>query len=139
MQERGHGLRDPGDDDHGSFGLSGASIATRLGPFGHRAFAAYWAGGMLSNIGTWLQNVAGSVFVYDRTGSALAVGLLDFATFLPILLFSVGGGVLSDRLDRRAIVVASQTLSLVLACSLALMVAVGGANEVGVIAIAFLP
>jgi Transmembrane secretion effector len=48
------------------------SMAAGLGPFGHRAFAVYWAGGMLSNIGTWLQNVAGSVYIYDRTGSAFA-------------------------------------------------------------------
>ena len=92
---------------------------------------------MLSNIGTWLQNVAGSVYVYDRTGSAFAVGLLNFASFLPILLFSVAGGVLSDRFDRRAIVIASQTLSLVLASALALVVASGGATEIHVIVIAF--
>ncbi|HEX9494870.1 MAG TPA: MFS transporter [Candidatus Limnocylindria bacterium] len=108
-----------------------------LGPFAHRAFAVYWAGGLLSNIGTWLQNVAGSVFIYDRTGSAFAVGLLNFATFLPLLLFSVTGGVLSDRFDRRTIVVASQSLSLLAASALAIAVASGGATELFVIATAF--
>jgi len=92
---------------------------------------------MLSNIGTWLQNVAGSVFVYDRTGSAFAVGLLNFATFLPILLFSVTGGVLSDRFDRRTIVVATQTVSLLIASALAIAVATGGATELHVVATAF--
>ena len=76
-------------------------MRSRLGAFGHTPFTVYWAGGLLSNIGTWLQAVVGSVFVYDRTGSALAVGILNFATFLPILIFSVWGGVLSDRFDRR--------------------------------------
>lgn len=114
------------------------TFSDRLGPFGQQAFSVYWAGGMLSNIGTWLQNVAGSVFIYDRTGSALAVGLLNFATFLPILLFSVTGGILSDRFDRRTIVVLSQSLSLGLASALALSVASGGASEVQVIATAFL-
>jgi len=113
------------------------SMAARLGPFGHRAFAVYWAGGMLSNIGTWLQNVAGSVYVYDRTGSAFAVGLLNFATFLPILLFSVTGGVLSDRFDRRSIVVVSQALSLFAAATLAISIATGGASQAQVIATAF--
>ena len=117
--------------------LSGRTIASRLGPFGHRAFAVYWAGGMFSNIGTWVQNVAGSVFVYDRTGSAFAVGLLNFATFLPILLFSVGGGVLSDRFDRRAIVGVAQSVSLVIGTALAISFASGGATEVQVIAAAF--
>ena len=93
---------------------------------------------MLSNIGTWVQNVAGSVFVYDLTGSAFAVGVLNFATFLPILLFSVTGGVLSDRFDRRMIVIASQTASLLVASALAVKVATGGATELQVIATAFL-
>lgn len=137
MQGRWDGRGDRRDEDNASHALSGASIGSRLGPFGHRAFAAYWAGGMLSNIGTWLQNVAGSVFVYDQTGSAFAVGLLNFATFLPILLFSVTGGVLSDRLDRRAIVMVSQTLSLVLASGLAIIVARGGASGTLVIVMAF--
>ena len=117
--------------------MNGRTAVGRLGPFGQRAFAVYWAGGMLSNIGTWLQNVAASVYVYDRTGSAFAVGLLNFASFLPILLFSVMGGVLSDRFDRRAIVVATQTLSLLLAAALALSVWAGGATEVHIIATAF--
>ena len=43
------------------------------------------------------------MFVYDRTGSALAVGILNFATFLPILIFSVWGGVLSDRFGHHRI------------------------------------
>lgn len=93
---------------------------------------------MLSNIGTWVQNVAGSVFVYDLTGSAFAVGVLNFATFLPILLFSVTGGVLSDRFDRRMIVSASQMASLLVASSLAVTVATGGATELQVIVTAFL-
>lgn len=117
--------------------MTGPALASRLGPFGHQAFAVYWAGGMLSNIGTWLQNVSGSVYIYDRTGSAFAVGLLNFATFLPILLFSVAGGILSDRFDRRAIVVVSQTASLLLAMALAVFVATGVATEVHVIVIAF--
>lgn len=111
---------------------------TRLGPFGHRAFATYWAGGLLSNMGTWVQNVAGSVYVYDLTHSAFAVGVLNFATFVPILLFSVTGGVLSDRFDRRAIVIALQTVSLLIASALAIAVATGTATEVHVIVTAFL-
>ena len=73
----------------------------RLGIFGQGPFAVYWTGGFLSNVGTWLQAVAGSVFVYDRTGSAFAVGVLNFATFIPIVLFSLPGGVISDRRDRK--------------------------------------
>ncbi len=118
--------------------VSRRTIASRLGPFGHRAFAVYWAGGLCSNIGTWVQNVAGSVYVYDLTHSAFAVGILNFATFLPILIFSVTGGVLSDRFDRRAIVIALQAVSLLIASALAVAVGAGVANELHVIAAAFL-
>ncbi len=97
----------------------------------------YWTGGFLSNVGTWLQAVAGSVFVYDRTGSAFAVGVLNFATFLPIVLFSIAGGVISDRRDRRAIVIVTQVVSGILGLGLAVLTFAGAATEVHVIATAF--
>jgi MFS family permease len=109
----------------------------RLGLFGQGPFAVYWTGGFLSNVGTWLQAVAGSVFVYDRTGSAFAVGILNFATFIPIVLFSVPGGMISDRFDRRAIVIVTQLISGVLGLGLAVLMFAGAATEVHVIATAF--
>jgi MFS family permease len=114
-----------------------ASAGDRLGPFRHRPFAVYWIGGFLSNVGTWLQTVAGSVFVYELTGSALAVGILNFAGFIPILLFSVPGGIISDRYDRRKVVIGFSALSGVAATLLALLAIAGAANEVHVIATSF--
>jgi nitrate/nitrite transporter NarK len=113
-------------------------MRSRLGPFGHTPFAVYWAGGLLSNIGTWLQAVVGSVFVYERTGSALAVGILNFATFLPILIFSVWGGVLSDKFDRRHITVATHVFALLIGAGLAVLTIAGTVTEVHVIVTAFL-
>jgi MFS family permease len=109
----------------------------RLGLFGQGPFAVYWTGGFLSNVGTWLQAVAGSVFVYDRTGSAFAVGILNFATFIPIVLFSLPGGMISDRFDRRAVVIVTQVISGVLGIGLAILMFAGVATEVHVIATAF--
>lgn len=105
-------------------------LAARLGPFGHPPFAVYWSGGFLSNLGTWLQTVAGSIFVYQLTGSALAVGILNFAGFLPIFLFSILGGVVSDRFDRRLIVIWTHVLSGILAGVLALVTFLGLASEI---------
>ena len=110
----------------------------RLGLFGQGPFAVYWTGGFLSNVGTWLQAVAGSVFVYDRTGSAFAVGILNFATFIPIVLFSLPGGVISDRFDRRAVVIVTQVISGFLGLALAIFMFAGIATEVHVIVTAFL-
>lgn len=113
-------------------------MMSRLGAFGHTPFTVYWAGGLLSNIGTWLQAVVGSVFVYDRTGSALAVGILNFVTFLPILIFSVWGGVLSDRFDRRHMTVVTHVFALVVGAGLAVLSFTGNVTEVHVIVTAFL-
>lgn len=108
----------------------------RLGPFRHRPFAVYWAGGFLSNLGSWLQTVAGSIFVYQLTGSAFAVGLLNFAGFLPIFLFSIAGGVVSDRFDRRRIVIATHVLSGAIATLLAVLTFAGAVSE-AVLIVAF--
>lgn len=113
-------------------------MQSRFGPFAQRSFAVYWAGGLLSNVGTWLQAVAGSVFVFDRTGSPLAVGILNFATFAPVLLFSVTGGVLSDRFDRRVIVIATHVFSLLVSTVLAVLTFSSSVTELHVIVTSFL-
>lgn len=92
------------------------------------AFGAYWAGGLLSNTGTWLQNVSASIFIFTLTGSPLLVGVLNVATFAPILLFSPAAGTLSDLVDRRRVVVVTQMLSMLAAVGLTAMTAVGRAT-----------
>ena len=110
----------------------------RLGPFRHTPFTVYWLGGFLSNIGTWLQTVAASVYVYQLTGSTIAVGVLNFASFLPIFLFSIVGGVLGDRFDRRLLVITTHAISGGLATVLAVIAFAGQPSELAVIVIAFL-
>jgi MFS family permease len=112
-------------------------LASRIGPFRHRPFAVYWAGGVLSNLGTWLQAVAGSIFVYQLTASPLAVGILNFAGFLPILLFSVVGGVISDRFDRRQVVIVTHFISGSLAALLAVVTFTGQVTAAHLIVVAF--
>jgi MFS family permease len=112
-------------------------MRNRLGPFRHTTFSVYWTGGFLSNIGTWLQTVAASVFVYQLTGSTLAVGILNFASFLPIFLFSIIGGVISDRFDRRVVVIVTHVASGVLSTILAVLAFSGAAAEIHIIVISF--
>jgi MFS family permease len=83
-----------------------------------RHFAAYWWGGMISNIGTWLQNVTASVVMLQLTDSPFMVGVLNTATFAPVLLLSMLGGMVSDRFDRRLVVVWSQAFSLLVALAI---------------------
>jgi MFS family permease len=116
-----------------SAGPERGSVLSRLGPFRHRPYAVYWGGGFVSNLGSWLQTVAGSIFVYQLTGSALAVGLLNFVGYLPIFLFSIAGGVLSDRYDRRRVVIWTHVASLIIASGLAILAFAERADELTLI------
>lgn len=110
----------------------------RKGLFRRTAFVIYWSGGLTSNIGTWLQNVTASVVVLALTHSPLLVGVLNFATFAPIFLLSMAGGMLSDRFDRRLVVIATQSASCVVAVAITVLSAVGRLNAPILIGLAFL-
>ena len=60
----------------------------------YRNYRLFFFGQAVSQTGSWMQRIALSWFVLQLTHSAFAVGVLNFATFVPILLFSVTGGVL---------------------------------------------
>lgn len=79
----------------------------------HRNFRLYWFGQMISLIGTWMQIIAQGWLVYQLTRSPLALGLVGMASSLPILLFSLFGGVLADRFDRRKLLLTTQTLAMI--------------------------
>jgi MFS family permease len=99
-------------------------------------FRAYWAGGLVSNLGTWLQNVTASVMVLELTHRPLMVGVLNFATFAPVFALSMIGGMLSDRFDRRVVVVVSQSVSLVAAAVITGLTMAGRINAVTLIILA---
>ncbi|MCW2876039.1 MAG: transporter [Sphaerisporangium sp.] len=91
--------------------------------FRSRNFRVYWTGGFASNIGSWLQNVTGSVYIMEATHSTFLVGLLNVATFVPLFLFSIAGGMISDRFDRRAVIIVTHTISGAVAAAVALLAA----------------
>jgi MFS family permease len=79
-------------------------------PLTEKNFAALWAGAFLSNIGFWIQNVAQGWQVLQLTNSALLLGLVTFIGTVPSLLFSLFGGVIADKFDRRRLLVISQSV-----------------------------
>jgi MFS family permease len=95
----------------------GPAAALRL--IGHRNFAPYFIGNASSASGTWFQNLAASLFVYRHTHSPFLLGVLQFATFLPILLLAPWAGSAADRFDRRKLVVVSQLAATALGATLA--------------------
>jgi MFS family permease len=106
-------------------------------PFRTRNFRLYWTGGLVSNIGSWLQNVSSSVYVLDHTHSTLLVGVLNVAYFSPIFLFSIVGGMISDRFDRRKVIVATQVISGIVAAVITLLAALGRLSPATLIALSF--
>jgi MFS family permease len=95
----------------------GPSAALRL--IGHRNFLPYFIGNASSASGTWFQNLAASLFVYRHTHSPFLLGVLQFATFLPILLLAPWAGSAADRFDRRKLVLVSQLVATALGGTLA--------------------
>jgi MFS family permease len=90
----------------------------------YRDFRVLWLGAMTSSIGTWMQKVAQNWLVLTLTGasSAFYLGLDSFLGELPILLFTLIGGVVADRYDRRRLLVTSQVVQMSAAFTLALLV-----------------
>ena len=82
-------------------------------------FRLFWSGNFLSNIGTWMQNVAQGWFVLVLTNSAFWLGVIGFAGSIPFLFVSLFGGVIADRADKRRLLMVTQSVMMVLAFLLA--------------------
>lgn len=74
----------------------------------HRNYRLYFSGQFLSQIGTWLQSAAMAWLVLQLTHSGIAVGLLSFWQFGPYAVLGLFGGAISDRLDHRVTLIATQ-------------------------------
>ena len=93
----------------------------------HRNFRLLWFGALTSSIGTWMQKVAQAWLIVTMTGSASAfyLGLDAFVGEAPILLFTLLGGVVADRRDRRHMMLTSQAVQMIVAMILAVLVYTG--------------
>ncbi len=80
----------------------------------HRNYQLFFAGQLISLIGTWMDQVAEAWLVYRLTGSALLLGTVAFASQIPVFLLAPIGGALADRVDRRKILIATQSAMMLL-------------------------
>jgi MFS family permease len=96
-------------------------VATAVRALRHRNFQLFFAGQLISLIGTWMQTVAQSWLVYRLTGSTLLLGTVGFAGQIPVFLVAPIGGVIADRSNRHRVVIATQTASMALASVLAVL------------------
>ena len=106
--------------------------------FGEKNYRYYFVGQLISQIGTWLQIVAQGWLVLQLTHSALLIGLVAAAATLPSLLFSLFGGVIVDRFDKKMTIVATQTASMILALVLGVLTVLNIITVWEIVVISFL-
>ena len=109
-----------------------------LTPFTYGLFRAIWIASVVSNIGTWMQNVAGVWLVTTLTTSALLVALMQTATSLPSFLLSMPAGAIADLIDRRRLLLVTQGFMAVVAFLLGTLTLTGHVSAFGVLGFTFL-
>lgn len=104
---------------------SPAPVTSPWSPLRHPTFRALWIATLASNIGTWLQSVGAAWLMTSLTPSSTMVALVQAATSLPMFLLSLPAGALADVLDRRRILLVTQSWMLLSAAALGLLTAGG--------------
>src|SRR5439155_863633 len=92
-----------------------------LAAFGYRDFRVQWIGACSSAIGTWMQIIAQNWLVLSLTNSPFFLGLDAFLQQLPIIMFTLIGGVFADRYDRRKTLLQSQYIQMFTSGTLAVL------------------
>ncbi len=105
--------------------------------FTYRDYSLLWAGAFTSSIGTWMQQTAQAWLVFTMTGSAFFLSLDSFLATAPFLLFSLVGGVLADRVDRRKMLLLSQWIQLTSAFLLAGLILAGAIHVWMILSLSF--
>ena len=90
-----------------------------------RRFGTFFLGSSLSNVGTWFQNIAAGLLVFELTRSTLLVGVVNFAQFAGAFLLAPWAGAAADRFDRRRLLVVSQLVAATVGAALAVVTLLG--------------
>ncbi|HTS18272.1 MAG TPA: MFS transporter [Verrucomicrobiae bacterium] len=100
----------------------GISWRKTFAAFHHRNYRLFFSGQLTSVIGTWMQQVALNWLVYTLSNSAFTLGWVRFLSAIPVTLFTLLGGALADRFEKRRIVILTESTAMVLAFVLAILV-----------------
>jgi MFS family permease len=88
----------------------------------HRNYRLFFGGQLVSVIGTWMQQVAMGWLVYQLSNSAFTLGVVRFLSAIPITLLTLVGGAVADRVEKRRVVVVTESTAMVLAFVLTALV-----------------
>jgi MFS family permease len=89
--------------------------------FRHRNYRLFFSGQLISLMGTWITNVTQGWLVYSLSHSPLLLGVTSFAGSVPVFFFSAFGGAISDRFDRRRMLLLTQSLACAQSAALAIL------------------
>jgi MFS family permease len=106
--------------------------------FEYRDFRLMWVGACTSSIGTWMQKLAQSWLVLQLTNSPFLLGVDAFLGEIPIFLFSLVGGVVADRMDRRHLLLVSQVVQMSCAFGLSLLIATDNVRVWHILSLSFI-
>jgi MFS family permease len=113
----------------------GRTLALAVRALRHRNFRLFTAGQTVSLIGTWMQQVAVGWLVYRLTDSAFLLGLVGFVSQAPVFVLAPIAGAVADRVNRHRIVIVTQSLMMVQALALALLVLTGSIDVWQIVAL----
>src|ERR1700742_2381355 len=105
--------------------------------FQYRDFRLMWFGACMSSIGTWMQIVAQGWLIYRLSHSAFLLALDQFLGGIPIFLFSLIGGVVADRFERRRTLLVSQWVQMASAGLLTILVVTGRVHVWEILCLSF--
>jgi MFS family permease len=104
----------------------------------HREFRLLWFGLVISNVGAWMQMLALGWLVYALTSSPFWLGMVGFSRAVPVFTFTLWGGVLADRVDRRRVMLLADGGIAACAIVIGIMVTTGTANVWLILLMSFL-
>jgi len=114
-------MNDTGIKEHNDKTDQSSRLPSTFRALRHRNFRLFFTGQFISLTGTWMQSVAQSWLVYRLTGSVVLLGMIGFASQIPVFLLTPIGGAAADRYNRHRILLTTQTISMVLAFILAFL------------------
>src|SRR5215470_5385551 len=110
----------PAEQEVEDFARPSSALAL-LTVFRHRNYRLFFAGQLVSLMGTWMQSVAQAWLVYSLTHSPFLLGLTSFCAQVTVFFIAPFGGVIADRVDRRRMLIWTQSLSMAQAILLAVL------------------
>ncbi len=116
----------------------GVSLRPNGGALAVDDFRRFWYGSIISNVGSWMQMVAQGWLILQLTDSAFYLGLVGLVRAIPALSITLFGGVLADRVDRRRLLLVTQSTAAILAIILGILDITGLVTVWQILLLAFL-